>query len=31
VAIVSDGSARWALAHGLTIADGHEAAATTVI
>jgi undecaprenyl diphosphate synthase len=31
VAIVSDGSARWAQAHGLTIADGHEAAATTVI
>jgi undecaprenyl diphosphate synthase len=31
VAIVSDGSARWARARGLTIADGHEAAATTVI
>lgn len=31
VAIVSDGSARWALARGLSIADGHEAAADTVI
>ena len=31
VAIVSDGSARWAQARGLTIADGHEAAADNVI
>jgi undecaprenyl diphosphate synthase len=31
VAIVSDGSARWAHAHGLSISDGHEAAADTVL
>jgi undecaprenyl diphosphate synthase len=31
VAIVSDGSARWAQARGLTVADGHEAAADTVV
>jgi undecaprenyl diphosphate synthase len=31
VAIVSDGSARWARAHGLSIQQGHEAAADTVI
>lgn len=31
VAIISDGSARWAKARGLTIADGHEAAADTVV
>jgi undecaprenyl diphosphate synthase len=31
VAIVSDGSARWADARGLSISDGHEAAADTVI
>jgi undecaprenyl diphosphate synthase len=31
VAIVSDGSARWARAHGLSIREGHEAAADTVI
>jgi undecaprenyl diphosphate synthase len=31
VAIVSDGSARWAHARGLSIAAGHEAAADTVI
>jgi undecaprenyl diphosphate synthase len=31
VAIVSDGSARWAQARGLSISDGHEAAAATVI
>ena len=31
VAIVSDGSARWADAHGLSIREGHEAAADTVI
>jgi undecaprenyl diphosphate synthase len=31
VAIVSDGSARWAHAHGLSIREGHEAAADTVI
>ena len=31
VAIVSDGSARWARARGLTIADGHAAAADNVI
>jgi undecaprenyl diphosphate synthase len=31
VAIISDGSARWAEARGLTIAEGHEAAANTVI
>jgi undecaprenyl diphosphate synthase len=31
VAVVSDGSARWALARGLSIEDGHEAAADTVI
>ena len=31
VAIVSDGSARWAQARGLSIGDGHEAAANTVI
>ncbi len=31
VAIVSDGNARWARAHGLSIGDGHEAAADTVI
>jgi undecaprenyl diphosphate synthase len=31
VAIVSDGSARWAHAHGLSISEGHEAAADTVI
>jgi undecaprenyl diphosphate synthase len=31
VAIVSDGSARWAAARGLSIAAGHEAAADTVI
>ncbi len=31
VAIISDGSARWAEARGLTIADGHEVAADTVI
>ncbi|HEY2718382.1 MAG TPA: polyprenyl diphosphate synthase [Solirubrobacteraceae bacterium] len=31
MAIISDGSARWAEARGLTIADGHEAAADTVI
>jgi undecaprenyl diphosphate synthase len=31
VAIVSDGSARWAQERGLTINDGHEAAADTVL
>jgi undecaprenyl diphosphate synthase len=31
VAIVSDGSARWAHAHGLSIREGHEAAADTVL
>jgi undecaprenyl diphosphate synthase len=31
VAIVSDGSARWAQARGLSIGEGHEAAADTVI
>jgi undecaprenyl diphosphate synthase len=31
VAIVSDGSARWAEAHGLSIREGHEAAADTVL
>jgi undecaprenyl diphosphate synthase len=31
VAIVSDGSARWAQARGLEIGDGHEAAADTVL
>src|ERR1700678_196495 len=31
VAIVSDGSARWAQARGRTIGDGHEAAADTAI
>ncbi len=31
VAIVSDGSARWAKAHGLHIGAGHEAAADTVL
>jgi undecaprenyl diphosphate synthase len=31
VAIVSDGSARWAHARGLPISDGHEAAADTVV
>ncbi len=31
VAIVSDGSARWAEARGLSIGEGHEAAADTVI
>ena len=31
VAIVSDGSARWAQAHGLSLSDGHEAAADTVM
>jgi len=31
VAIVSDGSARWAQARGLTIADGHAAAADNVL
>jgi undecaprenyl diphosphate synthase len=31
VAIVSDGSARWAHARGLSIREGHEAAADTVI
>jgi undecaprenyl diphosphate synthase len=31
VAIVSDGSARWADARGLSIREGHEAAADTVI
>ncbi len=31
VAIVTDGSARWAHAHGLSISAGHEAAADTVI
>ncbi|HEX3692646.1 MAG TPA: polyprenyl diphosphate synthase [Solirubrobacteraceae bacterium] len=31
VAIVSDGSARWAHARGLSIADGHEAAADNVL
>jgi undecaprenyl diphosphate synthase len=31
VAIVSDGSARWARAHGMSVSDGHEAAADTVI
>jgi undecaprenyl diphosphate synthase len=31
VAIVSDGSARWASARGLTTRDGHEAAADTVL
>jgi len=31
VAIVCDGSARWAQAHGLSISEGHEAAADTVI
>lgn len=31
VAIVSDGSARWAEANNLSIPDGHEAAADTVI
>jgi undecaprenyl diphosphate synthase len=30
VALVSDGSARWAHAHGLSIEQGHEAAADTV-
>jgi undecaprenyl diphosphate synthase len=31
VAIVSDGSARWASAHGLSTSEGHEAAADTVL
>jgi undecaprenyl diphosphate synthase len=31
VAIVSDGSARWAQERGLSISDGHEAAADTVL
>ena len=31
VAIVSDGSARWALANGMTIGGGHDAAADTVL
>jgi undecaprenyl diphosphate synthase len=31
VAIVSDGSARWAQARGMTIGAGHEAAADTVV
>lgn len=31
VAIVSDGSARWARARGLSLQEGHEAAADTVI
>ena len=31
VAIVSDGSARWAQAHRLSIQEGHEAAADTVV
>ncbi|HEX5851523.1 MAG TPA: polyprenyl diphosphate synthase [Solirubrobacteraceae bacterium] len=31
MAIVTDGSARWARAQGLSISDGHEAAADTVI
>ncbi len=31
VAIVSDGNARWAQARGLSIADGHAAAADTVV
>jgi undecaprenyl diphosphate synthase len=31
VAIVSDGSARWARARGLSIREGHEAAADTVL
>ncbi|HEY4451353.1 MAG TPA: polyprenyl diphosphate synthase [Solirubrobacteraceae bacterium] len=31
VAIVSDGNARWAAAHGVSIEDGHDAAADTVI
>ncbi|HEX4188958.1 MAG TPA: polyprenyl diphosphate synthase [Solirubrobacteraceae bacterium] len=31
VAIVSDGSARWAQARGLSISEGHDAAADTVI
>jgi undecaprenyl diphosphate synthase len=31
VAIVSDGSARWAQARGLSIAEGHESAADTVL
>jgi undecaprenyl diphosphate synthase len=31
VAIVSDGSARWAAARGLTVADGHAAAADNVL
>ena len=31
VAIVSDGNARWAQARGLSVAEGHEAAADTVI
>ncbi len=31
VAIVSDGSARWAQARGLSIREGHEAAADTVL
>jgi undecaprenyl diphosphate synthase len=31
VAIVSDGSARWARTHGMSVAEGHEAAADTVI
>ncbi len=30
VAIISDGSARWAAAHGLSMCEGHEAAADTV-
>lgn len=31
VAIISDGNARWAQARGLTVGEGHEAAADTVI
>jgi undecaprenyl diphosphate synthase len=31
VAIVSDGSARWAEAHGRPVCDGHDAAADTVL
>jgi undecaprenyl diphosphate synthase len=31
VAIISDGSARWARAHGRSIEEGHEAAADTVL
>jgi undecaprenyl diphosphate synthase len=31
IAIVSDGSARWAQAHGLSIGDGHRVAADTVL